>query len=108
MKLRAALAGCAATLLITSTAYAQQHNTARVRQLPTREHFAPETESETNSMTFLLTHGYQVVAGWDGALVLQKAARVYICPFIRVREGNTEFGRAVSQPCQHVHEGMYP
>ena len=108
MKLKAVLSACAAALLFAGAAYAQQHNNAHVRQLPTREHFAPETESETNSMTFLLNHGYHVVAGWDGVLVLEKTARVYLCPFIRIREGNTESGRAIAQPCQHVREGMFP
>jgi len=75
---------------------------------PVRSHFAPESEAETNSMSFLLQHGYQVVAAWDGTLVLQHASRVYLCPFIRVREGNTEYGRAISQPCQHIREGMVP
>src|SRR5262249_2172713 len=70
--------------------------------------FAPEQEGEVNSMTFLLGRGYQIVAGWEGTLVLQRADRVYLCPYIRYRSGNnSSFGQAITQPCQHLREGMH-
>ena len=69
-------------------------------------HFAPENESESNSLSFLLSRGYQIVAGWEGTLVLQRAERVYLCPYVRYRTGNSQGGQATSQMCQHLREGI--
>ena len=75
---------------------------------PEQAHFAAETETETNSMSFLLSRGYQIVAGWEGTLVLQRGERVYLCPYARYREGGGGGTHAIAQPCTHLREGMHP
>src|SRR5262249_29422509 len=66
---------------------------------PGQGNFAPERESDINSMSFLLSRGYQIVAGWEGTLVLQRDASVYLCPYVRYRPGNQPGpGQTVSQP----------
>ena len=101
---RLAFAALAAIALI-GVASAQPDQ--RYRTQVQRPGFAPETESETNSMTFLLGRGYAIVAGWEGTLVLGKNDRVYLCPYARYREGaNRGDTQLISQPCQHLREGM--
>lgn len=72
-----------------------------------RGHFAPENESESNSLSFLLGRGYTIAAGWDGTLVLQRNDRVYLCPYTRYRQGSgRDQGQVTSQMCQHIREGV--
>ena len=113
---------CAATLMFAGAVSAQPYDRGPPGQGPNyqggpqgpgpqggpgRGHFAPENESESNSLSFLLTHGYQVVAGWDGTLVLQRQERVYLCPYTRYRTGNNQGGgQTTSGMCQHIREGI--
>ena len=117
---------CAASLLFAGAAGAQPYDRGPPGQGPGYQgpgpqgpgpqgpgpqgpgrHFAPENESENNSLSFLLTRGYQVVAGWDGTLVLQRAERVYLCPYTRYRTGGgPSAGQATSGMCQHIREGI--
>ena len=78
------------------------------QQQQQRGRFAPENEAENNSLSFLLARGYQIAAGWDGTLVLQRNDRVYLCPYARYRQGGDrrDGSQVTSQMCQHIREGV--
>ena len=102
-----------ALVALASAAVAQPNDDRRgpgfQGQGPGQGNFAPEREGDINSMTFLLARGYQIVAGWEGTLVLQRDQNVYLCPYVRYRAGNQPGGgQATSQPCQRIREGMRP
>ncbi len=113
MKRMLALA-CAAALAFTGAASAQRYGDQRgpdnrgYQGPPQGQRgFAAENESENNSMSYLLSHGYQIVAGWEGTLVLQRAERVYLCSYSRYRTGNDRSGgQVMSGMCQHIREGV--
>lgn len=101
--LRVALCALLATACLVAPASAQRGD---YRGPPNRG-FAPEQEGESNSMSYLLGRGYQIVAGWDGTLVLQRQDRVYICPYSRYRSGSArDQGSVTSGMCQHIREGI--
>lgn len=68
---------------------------------------AGETESATNTLTFLLREGYQIVGVTERDLVLHKGERVYFCPFARYRDGTGGAERILLQgACSHLRDPL--